>query len=603
MSSVVAALDSSLPEPYIFGENGRNQYDWSNNLKEKIVQLHFQLVRKDKITPLNNTALLNEFEEIYKYYYNKQANLNLRLFNDIDAIRVLNILKRLTAFTRDIINGKGEYMLGIEMINRISKYDTDSAKVLIHFFVNNLDETYKSNSIKNTGQQGYGSWKDIKYMWYHFKWCDVMKNYMLELVNTQLLSDLNNISTMQEKCSSSLKERLPVSLVAKWIPREKSKFKALFYALAEHYFSRYLISSKTSYGLIKAKKKAYTQYRKTLSFVNEYLDTTQIKQCANKYSEINYNTVTSITMMKQKKSFLNVDKHGILRSNKKDRIKGAENFILYLNELKEKQKNIKGKRVDIVHMVKQAICENRQYYSSAEIEIINSQWCNLMETVGNLKNFVAMVDTSASMRGDPLMAAIGLGCCVAEKSILGPRVITFNNVPEWVNLANKEGSNILNFTDCINTLKDSPWGGGTNFTAALKLICERSQKFGLNSEDIADMVLVIFSDMQIDHEFNEDINEPMWDHIKSYYAMHGFNQVPTILFWNLRSTTGFPVTSNKKNTLMFSGYSPALLNTFCEKGMTAIKNYTPWNCFIEQLNHKRYDYVGGPINDNYECYL
>ena len=32
----MAALDSSLQEPYTVGENGRNQYDWSKNLKKQL---------------------------------------------------------------------------------------------------------------------------------------------------------------------------------------------------------------------------------------------------------------------------------------------------------------------------------------------------------------------------------------------------------------------------------------------------------------------------------------------------------------------------------------------------------------------------------------
>ena len=47
---------------------------------------------------------------------------------------------------------------------------------------------------------------------------------------------------------------------------------------------------------------------------------------------------------------------------------------------------------------------------------------------------IAMVDVSGSMDGDPLHAAIALGIRVAEKSILGKRVLTFSALPTWVNL-------------------------------------------------------------------------------------------------------------------------------------------------------------------------
>ena len=48
-----------------------------------------------------------------------------------------------------------------------------------------------------------------------------------------------------------------------------------------------------------------------------------------------------------------------------------------------------------------------------------------------------MVDTSGSMEDEncvPLYTAIGLGCCIAEKSKLGKRVLTFSNNPSWINL-------------------------------------------------------------------------------------------------------------------------------------------------------------------------
>ena len=39
---------------------------------------------------------------------------------------------------------------------------------------------------------------------------------------------------------------------------------------------------------------------------------------------------------------------------------------------------------------------------------------------------------------------------------------------------------------------------------------------------------------------------------------------------------------------MFSGYSPALLNNFCNKGKEFLDDITPWNMLQELLNHERY---------------
>ena len=63
---------------------------------------------------------------------------------------------------------------------------------------------------------------------------------------------------------------------------------------------------------------------------------------------------------------------------------------------------------------------------------------------------------------------------------------------------------------------------------------------------------------------------------------------PHIVLWNLRKTTGFPCLSTDENVSMMSGFSPALLNVFCQKGVNGLKNYTPWNTLIETLNNSRY---------------
>ena len=40
---------------------------------------------------------------------------------------------------------------------------------------------------------------------------------------------------------------------------------------------------------------------------------------------------------------------------------------------------------------------------------------------------------------------------------------------------------------------------------------------------------------------------------------------------------------------MFSGFSPVLLNLFCEKGIDFLNNATPWSQLIDILKNKRYD--------------
>ena len=137
-------------------------------------------------------------------------------------------------------------------------------------------------------------------------------------------------------------------------------------------------------------------------------------------------------------------------------------------------------------------------------------------------------------------------------------------------------------------------GFNTNFTAALGLILGAIEEAALLPEEVKNMVLTIFSDMQIDSNGNEPLNETMIGKIDRMYhdagmRVHGRpHQRPHILFWNLRSTRGFPTLSTMTGCSMLSGTSPALLNLFCEKGMDALEETTPLNMFIESLENKRY---------------
>ena len=65
---------------------------------------------------------------------------------------------------------------------------------------------------------------------------------------------------------------------------------------------------------------------------------------------------------------------------------------------------------------------------------------------------------------------------------------------------------------------------------------------------------------------------------------------PHILFWNLRQTTGFPVATNQSNVTMFSGFSPALLNNFCNKGLEGLKNVDPWSQLVDSLDNPRFHF-------------
>jgi hypothetical protein len=460
----------------------------------------------------------------------------------------------------------------------------------------------------NDSQEPYGSWKDMKYFCKYVldnggTMAHPLIEYCLKQINKTLKQDSETYSTAKDGSK-------PLSLVEKWIPRQDSgKFGFLYDALATSYYPEFLASAKTDASKTKALKKCKTQYRILCSTLNRHLDTVQIKQTSKNWAAIDHAKTTSITMSKQRRAFLNMKKgnDSTQRSEEDDRVQCAQNLRAYLDSLKKQGKEVKGKHVGFDKFTSMAMMAmNRQ----EESDIINSQW----RDNGNQKNaaglgpMVAIVDTSGSMYGDPMNAAIALGCRVAEKSILGKRVMTFSAQPAWINL---DGCDT--FTEMVKTIYDTSRYAGlnTDFYKALDMILTSIEEKRVPPEDVENMILAIFSDMQIDDNLSvmnggqysptdsqKTAARGMWatmfQQIKTKYAEVGMRMYgvplnpPHILFWNLRNTSGFPTLSTEAGCSMMSGYDPTILNMFCELGMEALKGLTPYNMLLKQLDNPRY---------------
>ena len=558
MAALIGALDNYTSKQ--IGENGHLENAWSTDARERILQLSFQFTRtKDYASLAWPTAkLINELQTEYK---------NGAILKEV-YVEYMVLLYKMIGQTRDIIDGKGEYSLSYMLLNTWASVNLDLAKFALKQFVMN----------DNPEIHPYGSWKDIKYLYKYSHGTDALVSYGIQLANEQLRKDVESENP---------------SLLGKWVPREKSQFAGLFSIMATDYFSHYLVTAKTEQAKTKALLKAKMDYRKVISNLNKKLDTTQINQCACQWINIAPEKQTSITMHKQKQAFLNLKKNGEQRSNTDDRIKCAEKFTEYAAKASRNEVKIKGKRIGLNDFTKEAlniITYNKK--NGPEAQILNAQWVNNSLQTGALGKMIAMVDVSGSMEGDPMNAAIALGIRIAEKSMLGKRVLTFSASPTWINV-----EKCANFVEMVDVIRhDSNWGMNTNFYAALNMILDSIVLNKLKPDDVEDMVLGIFSDMQIDdaHDGKTGNMETMMDRIERRYAEEGTKlwgkpfKAPHILFWNLRSASGFPALSLQKNASMMSGFSPALLNLFCEQGLEALQSCTPWSLFKKSLDNPRY---------------
>ncbi len=562
MAALIKTLDSMTPKQV--GENGLVENAWSNDLQERILQFSFQLVRTKNENKMHN--ITNVFRSILSDIYN----------NDTEDEKYLRIIYKMIANTRDIIDGKGEYHLTYGLIMIFYEYQQELALYMIDRLV----------LPGENGEHPYGSWKDIKYLCYHCRddsngyiINEPIINHCIKLVNNQLSFDI-----MSEK----------PSLLAKWIPREGSvKFGWLFTLLAQDFYSNYIKTANDDKEKVKrAIKKCHMEYRKTIANLNKKLDTTQIKQCGKEWANIKFNNVTSITLTKQRKAFLNLNKKGEQRSELEDRIECAANFNKFIEKVDKGEVVAKGQRVSLVDF-----CKNAYSVTDNEIKLLNAQWVNNSLQNGKLDKFIAMVDVSGSMSGDPMDAAIALGIRVAEKSALGKRILTFSEKPTWVNLDGDMG-----FVHMVDKVKKADWGMNTNFFAALQMILDGIVASKLSAEETEGMVLAVFSDMQMD-QADTCNKQTLYENISRLYAETGVKvcgkpySPPHILFWNLRSTTGTPNLSTQHNTSMLSGFSPSLLNVFCEEGIEGLQQYTPWSTLLKTLSNNRYDILDKKINE------
>ena len=81
----------------------------------------------------------------------------------------------------------------------------------------------------------------------------------------------------------------------------------------------------------------------------------------------------------------------------------------------------------------------------------------------------------------------------------------------------------------------------------------------MSPEEVENMVLMVFSDMQMDASLREKVNTVYENIQKRYYeaGIHSRYKTPLKrhnIVWNLKSTTGFPSVSNTPNVTYLSGY-------------------------------------------------
>ena len=221
-------MDTDFPELKKFDFSHLEHY-----YQEKIVQLFYLLSRQDNDDEIDKIgSILEETLRSIKdnISFNKEdTNPNF--------YKYLILLYKMIAQTRDIVYGKGERKLTYMMIYIWYKFYPTLAIYAIHRLVdililpdnfNGIGADKLVNTYVATRRHAFGCWKDIKYLCYFLRSRShnhPLIDVAISIMNKQLYRDWSVVRI----CSHGSHDfRNILSFVAKWVPRENTKFEWIF---------------------------------------------------------------------------------------------------------------------------------------------------------------------------------------------------------------------------------------------------------------------------------------------------------------------------------------------------------------------------------------
>jgi hypothetical protein len=399
----------------------------------------------------------------------------------------------------------------------------------------------------------YGCFLDLVKLWH------IIPSESKRLVMNFLRRCLeNDIHTLKRVSDGS------VSLVAKWLPSENSKWdrypgdkREIGHGRFTHALCRNLFNIGDEERVKSSDiKKLRCEY---LVPLRAHIDIVETKLCQKMYDDIEYEKVPSVALLKYKKTFKRHD---------------ADRFLQYLSDVTNGEKKINASQVYPHDLVRHYL------HTHTPLDpVVEEQWKEIKKKVLASKAFdrsIVVCDVSGSMSGTPMEVAIALGLL----GMFNNKIITFSKEPQLFHV--NDGP----LYQQVRAVRDMDWGYNTDFERVMDLVL--GMNASLNNEQSIKRIFV-FSDMQFDQAMT-NADKTHFEKIKIKFKAAG-TEIPQIIFWNLRGdTSDFPVSYDEKGVVLMSGYSPSLL-----KGLLDGVEITPLQCMLNIIHNERYDIVKAPI--------
>lgn len=544
-------------------QNLKKKYDGCESETAKLIE--------KAIVDLTNVTLTENGDRSYVSTMDNLVDLYYKSIRDVDENEVRTLFEkcwndnsyltmRLIAHIRDIREGKGERQIGRILLDCVAKKSIETlrknANVLFHtygrwddgIFIEDVVTEEKTITSKN-GKKSVIKVKEDKIVY-----SKELEQVYVEAVVAQLREDMESLGSNKS-----------VSLCAKWVPSEKSKHGLVFKHIAK------------AYGM------NYADFRKqVLVPLRRKIDILETKLCDRNYETIDYEKVPSVAM----------NKHSKVPSTKgkKRNIQNAfmRNDMTHFNEYKSKL--VRGEaKVNVSalfpHQIVTNYCDehHNSFKHNTHDDLIEAQWKTMVTQVaelGTLNETLVLADVSGSMRGMPMLISYTMGILVssiAKCEVWKDVVLTFESKPQLVKVV---GSTLF---EKLCSIKDAPWGGNTDFMAAMRVVLNMAKSLKLSQEDIPKKILVV-SDMQF-NQADDRAKESSFEAISREFEEAGY-VLPQMVFWNVQSTSTVPVMSGIKGVSLVSGYSPNVLKSVMED-----KTITPEETMMNAIMDSRYDLI------------
>jgi hypothetical protein len=596
------------------GEEMDGMIEILKNLKNKHSQDKesetYKMIEK-AIIDLTNVTITENGDKAYKSSMNALVDLYYKSLRNVDETELRTLFKdayaenayltrRMIAYIRDIRGGKGERHIGKILLEELSAVDMNALRnnALKYFdtygrwddgvlfdktqyeedkrnernrvyeeqqlrkkLKENLQKKSKNNTFETLILTEKEDEKNVKEAEVYKKYSEELLDVYVETVVAQLYNDMK-----------SLNENKNISLCAKWVPSEKGAHGYVYKKIAK------------AYGIFVQQNMNCADFRKkVLSPLRAKLNILETKLCNKDYEHIDYEQVPSVAMnkhskapsVKGKKYFKN--EHNAFMRNDKER------FMEY------KGKVVKGEaKVNVSALFPHQIVQH--YYNPenhreaiTKDDLVEGQWKTMVEEmskIGDLSESLVLADVSGSMDGMPMLISYTMGILIssiAKCEVWKDVVLTFESQPRLVKV---KGETLY---EKVKSIAKAPWGGSTNFMAALNVILEMALKYKLNQDDLPKRLIVV-SDMQF-NDADGSANNGSFEVAKKKFETAGYT-LPQMVFWNVRSTNTVPVMSGIPGVSLVSGYSPNVL-----KSVLYNTTVTPEETMMNAIMDSRYDLI------------